>query len=882
MSYTCTDYSIEENWSFGERQLTLTFSSSVEGIVTIGFTECCWIAPFGSAWNLSTTFNLTIRNDTGQINSSPRAKTSPVLRLQVRCNHTITLSVNDPDGDIVRCRWATGNECRGICNGYAIPGAVLDTNSCTIRYQANNGAGYKAVALMIEDFLPGSIRPLSSVAFQFLVLVVSSSQTCSQQPQFVDTTLPQGYCAAIPPGQTFKTQLIADSTASNISISEIQTVSPLGTMKDPVQQIPNTNKYYVNITWTPTISQQNQTHLLCFAAVNSNGLGNEQSCIQLMAGYYPPAPIAGADSPNQHLVHPLNVTLQILFNKEIQRPSKTAFVIIYEFSSNVEIYKIDASLSLEININQNQSAILKITPTYHFIEKKGYYINFEKDAVRGTEGCGPGNDPVVNRTFWTFEIMDVTPPIITFQANLPLLSNENITVSFSSNENVTWQCNLTNGGFTTVVNCSRAVWEGFNLNGGMFELEVIATDDAGNTARAVHLFEVDLTSPSTTIIQHPASISNRAVSVLRFACNEICTFECQFFINNTLLISSPCNTGTFSTPSLTHGASYTLSVVSIDQVGNKAKPSSYTWETDFEGPMIFGVSNTSVLCNTSLNVSYTGQAQAMDNRSPFPSITFTDVHLGCSIKRTWMARDQAGNVASLVQLIDLEYSPTLSLLPQLFTQCNSRLNVNQAPDNTINPPNPCSLSLSISYEDSVSVHPCPGTFVRNWTVSVCSRTISQTQNVSLYDICDPYDCGRNENIPRGICSLGGCKCNSPWTGSNCSVLMLAPMVEPVSQVTLQEYQQYSVYLNLSQGTPPISWSLVSGPYELTIDQLTSEVIWNMTQAGNHTVTVLAENQVGRVTVTWSMQVEHGYNAILNAASPSVNSAGPEVHLQQGV
>ena len=40
-----------------------------------------------------------------------------------------TLAVEDPDGDIVRCRWAVGEaECSGVCN--AFPNATLDQVSC--------------------------------------------------------------------------------------------------------------------------------------------------------------------------------------------------------------------------------------------------------------------------------------------------------------------------------------------------------------------------------------------------------------------------------------------------------------------------------------------------------------------------------------------------------------------------------------------------------------------------------------------------------------------------------------------------------------------------------------------------------------------------------
>ena len=57
MSYYCTDYSIGENWSFSERQLTHPFTINGAGLITIGFTGCCWISPFSSSWNISQHFH---------------------------------------------------------------------------------------------------------------------------------------------------------------------------------------------------------------------------------------------------------------------------------------------------------------------------------------------------------------------------------------------------------------------------------------------------------------------------------------------------------------------------------------------------------------------------------------------------------------------------------------------------------------------------------------------------------------------------------------------------------------------------------------------------------------------------------------------------------
>ena len=180
MSYFCTYFSTEDDWTFGENRITYDFRYALDDTVTIGLTGFAWISGVGGNWNISTTFSLTKRNDTGRINSSPRVLPIPSLRLQEGCTYTIPLPVSDPDNDTVRCRWAVGIECSSACDKF--PGAILDSYTCTITYTANNETGIYAVAIMIEDYAPGSpYHPLSSVALQFLVLVYSSYQPCSSQ-----------------------------------------------------------------------------------------------------------------------------------------------------------------------------------------------------------------------------------------------------------------------------------------------------------------------------------------------------------------------------------------------------------------------------------------------------------------------------------------------------------------------------------------------------------------------------------------------------------------------------------------------------------------------------------------------------------------------------
>ena len=392
LQYVCTEFSINDDWSFGSRVISHDFSSASGSFVTIGFTGSNWLG--FSSWNVSTTFKLTPRSDNGQINSSPRAITIPILRLQSGCHHTIPITVSDPDGDVVRCRWAVGNECKSVCN--AIPGAVLNSATCTITYHANRGTGYKAVAVMVEDFIPGSSQPLSSVALQFLVLVVSSSQACYRKPKFISPTPSTGSCLSVSPGGTYTAQLRAYSGYSGASINEIQIASSIGVKKGSLTRIASTRNYYVNIQLTPQSGQQKMSHHLCYVAINSDSISSEQTCIYIDTGVSP-QPIPWV---NKLLVRLTEAKFPISFNAEIQRSPSNAFIIFVEQSSDLEVYRIKSSSS-ELSFHKPRQ--LTIKPNHTFTDAAIYYIKIEKEIVNKKYMC-TGSSAKLDKTSWIFEI----------------------------------------------------------------------------------------------------------------------------------------------------------------------------------------------------------------------------------------------------------------------------------------------------------------------------------------------------------------------------------------------------------------------------------------------------------------------------------------------
>ena len=405
LSFLCIEYSVESDWSYLEGRGTYDFTCSDKSTVTtIGTTSTAWIAPFNGNWNISATFSQAIREDTGRINSSPLVTSFPYLYLRggyyYYYYYIIPIAVSDPDNDIIRCRWATGVECSSVCSRYR--GVYLDSNSCTLHYDTWYGTGLNVAAIMVEDFLPSSHVPLSSVAHQFVVEVVDSSQfSCYSSPWFTTPTPLQETCINIPPKAPFTTQLNASSSCSNVTITSIQIIAPIGTHKGELQHVQGTEYYYTNVTWMPTADQQNNIHFLCFVAVSSENLTSVQSCVKLAAGYHPPTPLHKTAT---QLVHPSNITLCITFDRMIQRPSTSAFIRFHK--AGTVTYNIDTSSSTEVSFSGPN---LTITPNFAFTEGSVYHVNFDEGVVQSVEGCNLLNMPILNETFWTFGVLKSIP-----------------------------------------------------------------------------------------------------------------------------------------------------------------------------------------------------------------------------------------------------------------------------------------------------------------------------------------------------------------------------------------------------------------------------------------------------------------------------------------
>jgi hypothetical protein len=102
-------------------------------------------------------------------------------------------------------------------------------------------------------------------------------------------------------------------------------------------------------------------------------------------------------------------------------------------------------------------------------------------------------------------------------------SSSNASFSFTAGETVTFQCSLDGAAFSSCT--SPQSYSGLADGGHTFQ--VMATDDAGNTATSTYSWTVDTTPPVTTITSSPPSATNTSSASFSFSANEPSSFQCS-------------------------------------------------------------------------------------------------------------------------------------------------------------------------------------------------------------------------------------------------------------------------------------------------------------------------------------------------------------------
>lgn len=154
-------------WCFGKKTFEVDVPSGVESFLHTG-SGCCTI-PFtlddgqiiyqGNYGYKSTVDNLR--------NSSPHFQTRPIWVVVKGCQEqyfsyfgngpgeVIDYARVDPEGDVIKCKWANSDEAYTFGHRSGMEAFELDEDTCVVTYRPENDTGppaNKPIAIMIEDY----------------------------------------------------------------------------------------------------------------------------------------------------------------------------------------------------------------------------------------------------------------------------------------------------------------------------------------------------------------------------------------------------------------------------------------------------------------------------------------------------------------------------------------------------------------------------------------------------------------------------------------------------------------------------------------------------------------------------------------------------------
>lgn len=396
LTYVCTDYSDTSSNDFSTGKNTVIYEPTSQQF-TFGFTGCCWISTLNigkdGSWSLLSSVDLTPREDTGKINTSPTVDLPPILHLQYGCNYTVRLPVADVDGDFIRCRWANDTqECDGICSALP-PEATLNTTTCTLSYLPRQQLGYYAAAIQIEDFVSAtSTTPLSSIPLQFLIHIYSGSD-CNDVPTFLSPD--DDACFAVDVGEQFSVTLKARNSKP---LQRITTISGVGMVRSKEDTYQISSNYYrqLNVTWVPRKDDLGKIHRLCFYATDIRRITGNIRCVKIPVSLVGPTPLK---------VERVGIsnTWIVTFDKTFKKPTEPAYLEVFETDTSTEIFSVDASTSPDVKFDTDMKQV-KVSFNYSFDVSKDYYVTIPSGFVKGHVGCGALSVAVNDSSFWTIKI----------------------------------------------------------------------------------------------------------------------------------------------------------------------------------------------------------------------------------------------------------------------------------------------------------------------------------------------------------------------------------------------------------------------------------------------------------------------------------------------
>ncbi|XP_078474401.1 zonadhesin-like isoform X1 [Lampetra planeri] len=323
------------------------------------------------------------RSDSGRPNTPPWAALPLVLRISSRCLRPLRVSTWDEDGDLVRCRYATQEEC-GACDA-AVPGITLH-EECAFTFGSSRHAvpGKFVVSVVVEDFPtsssvgpngPAKARALSSVPLQFTLIVVSQADgDCFVEPAFTGRTPKHGAVFRVVAGT--RLDVLVDVSVSRHSqggsrwpSAELLVVCGGALAGDVVSDPATPGLLRASLLWVPPAGDGGgSSRRICFYAEDSAGRQSEVRCFTVVVtakkwlsfkgarlpggGHHSGRPRRGLMLPGELRAtgftvagarsNAETVNFTVTFNQEFSPTRVAAFVRLVSVRSGHEALRLDA------------------------------------------------------------------------------------------------------------------------------------------------------------------------------------------------------------------------------------------------------------------------------------------------------------------------------------------------------------------------------------------------------------------------------------------------------------------------------------------------------------------------------------------------------------
>ncbi|KAM4593529.1 uncharacterized protein PAE49_008123 [Odontesthes bonariensis] len=283
----------QNKWCQSEGRTTATFPSNRTTLSLRG-SGCCWVSNVEGNkkdWTTHAKLDLGTRSDTHAINRCPVTTTVSSLRVPQNCFKQVRLLAHDPDGDKVRCRFAT--------DATVPPNVDLDETECTLKSTGAVQTGVHVFELMLEDHSTKNVTltyadgtsvfreasnqtlpPLCGVKLQFSMEVLPPIPNCVAghvQPMFLSRTPSHGDLLHATVGQMF--QLYAEAQAHHATIEDFQVSGPQNMTK--VFKDGESGKAEVTLSWTPQHSDTYRFVPVCFTA-ETKETQSEMRCVVVL------------------------------------------------------------------------------------------------------------------------------------------------------------------------------------------------------------------------------------------------------------------------------------------------------------------------------------------------------------------------------------------------------------------------------------------------------------------------------------------------------------------------------------------------------------------------------------------------------------------------